>query len=848
MERRQETAARLPRREGLRWLGMALGVGTAILWAAISGQDVRAQGCALSVMETVPCPPVLSTQIQGVAYDGRIFLIVGEHGFVATSTDGRGWAQQSCPLDVEFTSVAGGDGRFVAIGKADHGSSPVVLTSADGGTTWSIHHFYLRGDVSFAGGRFFSGEWTSPDGSAWEHFYLPLSDRPRTVAFGNGTWLMAEDGPAIGALLSTSTDGRSWRAAGLAPFRAIAQVAYGGQRYVAVDDGVYWSKDGVTWKKASGPQYGTPIYTGSQFIVLNNLTTWFSKDGKTWKEQASDISGGGTLFWSGTHLVAMAWGGPAGLIVRDSTDGTHWTAYPRCTGPGGSTRQVRYFEGPHLFVTAGSLSASVDGANWVAPSEPASALGVAYGDGRFVAVGAHGAAWVSQDGHTWVQNQTGSTEDLNDVAYGAGVFVAVGALGRIMTSPDGLAWQSPPSYFFGNLTSVLYAKGTFLAVGSDSSVGLVSTDGLNWRSTDLKVNILAYDVPVASFALGKFLVSSSSGLLVSEDARTWASLGEHLVGGNIVDWQGQALARGYDSLVAASYDLRTWSPLPIAGYGDTACLATDGGTVVLGGAGGSRVGSCTPYVDRVTPGVLSAEGPSPVTLEGTGFSGVTQVRFGDDPAVSFTVRSDREIDAVAPRLGFGPVAVTADADVLLGFVSAQNMVRGGDEHALMGIYPALLGTRADDPELVSIWGWGLSTATDLFIGGERWQGGFSKGETGISFLMGPRPAGHYDVVVAFEDGSRYSVGDGLTFIESPTITSTKIISSPAQIKVTGTGFTGDYDALINGWPYPIKKVKNSQSLIVSGEAFFNLMGTSSDTFQIINRLGPVRSNIVPLGR
>ena len=60
--------------------------------------------------------------------------------------------------------------------------------------------------------------------------------------------------------------------------------------------------------------------------------------------------------------------------------------------------------------------------------------GVAYGNGRFVAVGI-GDIFTSPDGVNWTARTSVTSNYLNGVTYGNGRFVAVGNFGTILTSP-----------------------------------------------------------------------------------------------------------------------------------------------------------------------------------------------------------------------------------------------------------------------------------------------------------------------------------------------------------------------------------------------------------------------------
>jgi hypothetical protein len=93
---------------------------------------------------------------------------------------------------------------------------------------------------------------------------------------------------------------------------------------------------------------------------------------------------------------------------------------------------------------------------------------VAWGNGRFVAVGPDGSngdapAFTSIDGITWRQDTVAENlPPMNAVTAGPGSFVAVGSTHR-ETSPDGLNWTPYPMPYCGNAA---VSDGTrFVSVG-----------------------------------------------------------------------------------------------------------------------------------------------------------------------------------------------------------------------------------------------------------------------------------------------------------------------------------------------------------------------------------------------
>ncbi|RPJ20090.1 MAG: hypothetical protein EHM35_19910, partial [Planctomycetaceae bacterium] len=65
---------------------------------------------------------------------------------------------------------------------------------------------------------------------------------------------------------------------------------------------------------------------------------------------------------------------------------------------------------------------------------------VAYGAGRFVAVGQNGTILLATNGVNWAASTSSPPVMLHGVAWGLNTFVAVGDAGTILTSPDGVTW------------------------------------------------------------------------------------------------------------------------------------------------------------------------------------------------------------------------------------------------------------------------------------------------------------------------------------------------------------------------------------------------------------------------
>jgi len=110
--------------------------------------------------------------------------------------------------------------------------------------------------------------------------------------------------------------------------------------------------------------------------------------------------------------------------------------------------------------------------------------GVAYGEGRWVAVGQAGYIAVSTDGVKWARKSAGITRDFNDVCYSGSQFVAVckapntGSGAKIWTSPDGSKWTARNTDSSGDTIG----EGLH-AVTGDGNGTLIAAGGLFGRMT-----------------------------------------------------------------------------------------------------------------------------------------------------------------------------------------------------------------------------------------------------------------------------------------------------------------------------------------------------------------------------
>ena len=243
---------------------------------------------------------------------------------------------------------------------------------------------------------------------------------------------------------------------------------------------------------------------------------------------------------------------------------------------------------------------SADGIEWTHPQtgkEGETYRAVAFGNGRFAAVGSYGGANIfasTADGVTW---QTGTKDAkyvsyLRGIGFGKKMFLGLGgdpgSVGDsrpfVMTSEEGQTWSEPipnvvnqallpdasaappgakpPPSSKNMLRRVAFGNERFVAVG-DRGRRSVSKDGREWTDTP---NVKAIDTLIdIAFGNGVFVGVGLHGLRMSSpDGVTWSERligeeGEHI---NSVVWTGDFFVAVGQGATYTSVDGLKWERIP----------------------------------------------------------------------------------------------------------------------------------------------------------------------------------------------------------------------------------------------------------------------------------------------
>jgi hypothetical protein len=190
----------------------------------------------------------------GMVFAAGRFVAVGSLGQIVTSTNGQDWTQVWDHSKWDLTSVAYGNGHFVAV-DSSVGSTLISSNGLDWGLYPPVGTGLKWGAVVYGNGTFVafdesgSGDIaTSVYGYHWAlHRYAP-SEEITGAAFGCGSFLASgQPSGATNDFLSSST-GATWSLAAV-PTDTMADwtaVAYGAHRFVAVD-----SEGNIAWSNSA---------------------------------------------------------------------------------------------------------------------------------------------------------------------------------------------------------------------------------------------------------------------------------------------------------------------------------------------------------------------------------------------------------------------------------------------------------------------------------------------------------------------------------------------------------------------------------------------------------------------
>ncbi len=263
-----------------------------------------------------------------------------------------------------------------------------------------------------------------------------------------------------------------------------------------------------------------------------------------WKKNGIAIAGatGATLFLhaidasaGGTYTVVVSNSQPNGTV--ESQPATLIVGNPSVVTPilplphSGALNGIAYGAGKFVAVgNSGHIRTSPDGVKWTGQPIVGNYQydDIIFANNQFVVAGSvqafggamsTGVILTSPDGTTWTQRVSDMQfPALRALTFASGVYVAVGDRGAVLTSADAIDWTSRPSGFAGGaLSAIAFGAGKFVAVGDGGA--LTSPDGIAWTTV---AQLAGDSFTAVTFANGKFLIGTDdSGFGTSTDGITW---------------------------------------------------------------------------------------------------------------------------------------------------------------------------------------------------------------------------------------------------------------------------------------------------------------------------------------
>jgi hypothetical protein len=557
-----------------------------------------------------------TTSLNAIAFISGLFVAVGENGVVESSNDGANWVLGTSGITNSLLSAAYGNGRFAAVGvngaiiASTNAVNWFTCTSGTSNTLVGVTY----GSVGFmavcpnsqtssstsSGGtdQYFS----SMDGIIWTSHTLTVGNlytnnagfalfmHHDIVTFADGLYMIGSwRYPGSGIIrpyIFTSPDGSSWTTNSFpdvngaqqfshkffslgtgTPF-AIGQTGFGlsGQVFRYAYDGLAWTYNLPSGIEITGPTFlysgasgnGVSVMVGSTSFSYSLPPIFTSVDGTNWVNQQhvpTPPTGPTSTFTSitfsnGTYVVA------ASNSIVQSANGLVYTNVnnsPSLTSVIASTND---FVG---IGSGGKIYLSGDGISWTQRnSGTANNLhGIASGGGLLVAVGDNGTIQTSSTGTIWTSRTSGTSLPLYGVAYSNGLHVAVGQLGTVLTSLDGISWTGQDSGQLTNLLSVAYGSAGFAAVGPGGTI-LTSMDGANWTKQNPGMVATLESI---SFGNGYYLITGDGAVvLTSPDGATWTSRNDGATGGQ--NLYGSAFLNNRFDVVGSAGTIIESDPVP----------------------------------------------------------------------------------------------------------------------------------------------------------------------------------------------------------------------------------------------------------------------------------------------
>lgn len=487
--------------------------------------------------------------LRGVAYGAGMFVLAGEDGLIARSSDGRTWQRQTSQVTSHLNRVVFVNAAFYACG--DNG---VLLRGTPDATRWEAVSLGTSETAYTYSAQPIGTGTPNPLELVAGDLLLLLKGRP------NGLW---EDQFTTG----NGAPAPTWPY--YASFWDGGRFVLGGATGMLIEGEWVNNVVGTAWFEVStGPRdwLWDVLALPQQYIAVGDQATILtSENGVDWYRESVPPA----LL----DRVLLGVGGSSNLVVAVGSDGALLYSPSSITNILSTNVLVTLEHCEwHTNTVVVTNTFDLQGLFWheVQPAPTANTLqGVTERDGLIVVVGDAGTVLTSRNGSTWTNRSIQAGPDLSSVAAFPGGFVASGHNGAIYFSPDTGSWESVDSGTTNWVYRTRYLGDLLLAVGQN---GLIRTskDGKAWQAAASGVTAWLTDVSTVG---DRYFVCGTQGtILVSSNAVDWIPgnmiTGKSLYG--LAQRQGQLVTTGVEGIILRAL-VEPFSDVQIIDYEHDEC-------------------------------------------------------------------------------------------------------------------------------------------------------------------------------------------------------------------------------------------------------------------------------------
>lgn len=497
--------------------------------------------------------------------DHLLYLAVGQNGTVMSSSNGRAWVMRNTGIRGNSNAMVWANETYVVVGQNFIASSPDGIVWAYFArpldnfkdVVWDNTAFIALSSYLTTSSRFV----VSHDGKQWQdqdvvniRLNALSTNGSRYVASGNVARSMYYSDTVNGSVNGAAV---TWQAAsllalGLGSAVQFYDILYQNNVYYAVGGGasIISSTDGVNWVKIFPPT--SIVETLNRVKWVNNHLMAIGGNSAAYtcvcdqnpttvsKLQISSppiISTFNGLAFDGEYYTVL---GEYGRILQ-SLNLQSWSDIR--VGMQDSFSSVAATGTGSEFFAVGKLGQiyhSSDGETWESQAAAVGGnldyIGVASQNGTHVAVGQAGL--ISRNtGLAWVNQTSGTSNDLNAVAWIGDKFLAVGNSGTLLKSDNGIDWvpATSTSVTSEHLQDIVWTGAKVVVVG-DGSVVLTSTDrGLQWSSITIPNFTKLHSI---AWSGARYIIAGigvNNDILLSDDGVSWTPQRSYAVLNNTTD-------------------------------------------------------------------------------------------------------------------------------------------------------------------------------------------------------------------------------------------------------------------------------------------------------------------------